>query len=77
LNTSTLSPVCPAISTALFAKIVAVKYAGGMFAKSRAMFVALAITCPRFTPLVVAAPVPTSETVASFGAFLSTVFKSV
>ena len=48
-----------------------------MFAKSRDMLVALAITCPRFTPLVVAVPVPTSETVASFGAFLSTVFKSV
>ena len=41
------------------------------------MFVAVAVTTPRFTPACNAAPVPMSVTLSSFGAFLSTVFKSV
>ena len=77
LNTSTFKPDAPAISTALLANIVAVRCAGGMFAKSRAMFVAVAITTPRFTPAVSAAPTPTIVTSESFVAFLSIVFKSV
>ena len=66
--------------TAWFANIVAVRCAGGMLAKSRAMLVALAITWPRFAPTfscAALAVVPTRVTDANFGAFLSTVFRSV
>ena len=77
LNTSTLRPDSPASATALLANIVAVRCAGGMFAKSRAILVAVAITMPRFTPATSAAPAPTIVTSESLAAFLSTVFKSV
>ena len=66
--------------TAWFANIVAVRCAGGMLAKSRAMLAAFAITWPRLTPALSCAAfavVPTRVTEDNFGALLSTVFRSV